>query len=930
MKRGVLLLSCVFCFVMAFGQNAQEKVLKFQRAWSELCQLQEGSSAKLFIKKGKEVLKLYETVVSTEPAMAAPYLLFVPYRCIAYGYEKAEDYGNAASYYMNAAKIAANNMEQLQQLGLDRNGYLSLLESLRDASVLSGQLPQAIDVTQEILSIHQGDNLAMAGANMDLSVIYAEYLHDYKQAERYALDAYSILKRQAPRSMAFVQAEANLATIYSNLGLAHKAVELRLHSVQLKKTLGNVSTKELLDTYSDFVDAYDAVLEYYPDSVKGFTDLAVPYCKKVVEDTSASTEDRISSLKLLARINMLTKRFDDAEKQFEECAEMERRKYGGKSERYLTTLNNLAYTYLLAGQYDKCRKVTEKLIRTDDTADRFKNYENLLGVAVLSKDSLLAESALKRLYDSEVDYVVSHFLFMSSDQRNEFIDANTGVGNLVLPSFHFPTNDVCAQYAYNAALFSKGLLMNATREIEAMAASSDNANVRRLYDELLRVRQDLEEANDSAAIDKLKTMQEETEKNLLAEIGESNELSSLLKTDWRDVQQALHDKEVAVEFFMVDNAILRNDDETECYGAAILKKGWLSPKVVKLSSKNETDKIAKRIIDAFNHGNGLRGAQWNYLAKQLYQKIWNPLMQYVDEGDAICFSPTDLLCLTPMEALADAEGMIVCDKYKLRRLSSTRELCLERQTAGGHNAVLFGGLTYNAPQDAELLCESGKERNGWQELPATLTEVENIAKRLSDKGTDVKLLERMEGTEDAFKGLSGQALEILHIATHGFYYNDKEANTLAFLRNVDVTPDKVQHVSALKRTGLMLSGGQAAWLGIKNNIGISDGILLSSEISALDFHKVGLVVLSACQTGLGDISGDGIVGLQRAFKMAGVQSLLMTLWKVDDNATAYMMDNFYDQLLQGKPRQQAFDTAKEMVRTKFKEPFYWAPFILMD
>ena len=112
--------------------------------------------------------------------------------------------------------------------------------------------------------------------------------------------------------------------------------------------------------------------------------------------------------------------------------------------------------------------------------------------------------------------------------------------------------------------------------------------------------------------------------------------------------------------------------------------------------------------------------------------------------------------------------------------------------------------------------------------------------------------------------------------------------------------------------------------------GVQDGILTAKEISQLDLRDTDLVVLSACETGRGEITSEGVFGLQRAFKMAGVQTLVMSLWKVDDNATSLMMQTFYEHLLSGMSKREAFNLAQAAVRAKYSEPYYWAGFVMLD
>jgi len=137
----------------------------------------------------------------------------------------------------------------------------------------------------------------------------------------------------------------------------------------------------------------------------------------------------------------------------------------------------------------------------------------------------------------------------------------------------------------------------------------------------------------------------------------------------------------------------------------------------------------------------------------------------------------------------------------------------------------------------------------------------------------------------------------------------------------------------LLRSGLIMSGANNQWLAKEYIMqdGVEDGILTADEISRLNLINTKLVVLSACETGLGDVkNSEGVFGLQRAFKLAGVESLIMSLWKVPDDATAELMTNFYQQWLSGQTKQNAFKTAQQKVREKYKSPYYWAAFVMMD
>ena len=189
-----------------------------------------------------------------------------------------------------------------------------------------------------------------------------------------------------------------------------------------------------------------------------------------------------------------------------------------------------------------------------------------------------------------------------------------------------------------------------------------------------------------------------------------------------------------------------------------------------------------------------------------------------------------------------------------------------------------------------------------------------------------------QGIEENFKALSGKQQSLIHIATHGFSLGEGHAGRMKLASILGGTWNATVSDANLNYSGLLLSGANNALNGIKLPDGVENGILTSREISMLDLRGTDMIVLSACQTGLGDIKEDGVFGLQRGFKKAGAQTLLMSLWSVDDQATQLMMTSFYRALMEGKSRHEAFEEAQSQVRStpKFSSPFFWASFIMLD
>ena len=260
------------------------------------------------------------------------------------------------------------------------------------------------------------------------------------------------------------------------------------------------------------------------------------------------------------------------------------------------------------------------------------------------------------------------------------------------------------------------------------------------------------------------------------------------------------------------------------------------------------------------------------------------------------------------------------------RLSSTRELLDHAKNELLGKTVLYGGLDYyasrasdkngNSDLSDDIISEYKLDkirgmgvRGGKERLPHTKNEVIAIGKELSKVGLLDHIFTDKEGTEESIKALSGRQTGCLHIATHGFYYSLEEAkeyDDLHFILLEGMGSNVYVEDKALTRSGLLMSGANNILEGNVIPSETEDGVLTAKEISNIDLKGLDLVVLSACQTGLGDISqGEGVFGLQRGFKKAGAKSILMSLWEVDDNATQLFMVQFYRNMLSGKTKRQS-------------------------
>ena len=208
---------------------------------------------------------------------------------------------------------------------------------------------------------------------------------------------------------------------------------------------------------------------------------------------------------------------------------------------------------------------------------------------------------------------------------------------------------------------------------------------------------------------------------------------------------------------------------------------------------------------------------------------------------------------------------------------------------------------------------------------------------MQDGNISCTLLKGEKANEESFKNLSSTNCNILHVATHGFYLPTEKAGNNNFLKSMPMFTSNTNGVihfdpiaTSMLRSGLAFAGGNKAWKGEQVPVGIDDGIATSSEISNMNLSNTDLIVLSACETGLGEVNDEGVFGLQRAFKKAGANTIVMSLWKVNDYITQMMMTSFYEHLLSGKSKRDSFRLAQQEIRAEYPNPYQWAAFIMLD
>lgn len=542
-------------------------------------------------------------------------------------------------------------------------------------------------------------------------------------------------------------------------------------------------------------------------------------------------------------------------------------------------LGNLGQCYLRLGDIDRYGKVNQE---AKEILDKTGLYDYNYYVIVSSLVDYYGVKGEKTLLEKEMRDLVSGIRNAAKDNLSYMTEAEREVfwDKFSVPlKITYKNALALPDVVYDAALISKGLLLSSSIELEKIASESGDPDVSADIAALRQIRASLA----SSPSDSLRLEAKAIEERLAIASKEYGKLLSSLSHDWKDVQASLGKGDIAVEFLSFD------DSHSPVYACLGIMKGWDKPKVMFVNSDPNdvyAAAIESDIPEVFEM------TEW-------YQAMWREVTKHVSKNANIFFAPDGVLHKAPMEYFPiDSKGRRMCDVYRMHRLSSTRELVSGENTSSLTSAVVFGGLDYDlSGEDMEMhgesLVRSSADNGEWAYLPGTLTEAKNIAATLSGAGLEVKLITGEDGVESSFKTLSGNAPSIIHIATHGVHQPEP---------------------------GLVFAGV---------NSGYVSGILSAKEISLSDLRNTSLVVLSACSTGLGKASHEGVYGLQRAFKKAGAKSIVMSLWDVDDSVTAYMMDSFYEKLAQGKTPENAFTEALSSVRDKYPDFTKWAAFVLL-
>jgi len=628
---------------------------------------------------------------------------------------------------------------------------------------------------------------------------------------------------------------------------------------------------------------------------------------------------------------------------------LSRKKYGRWSAYYGSELLGQAGMYTMLGEtaelgeiYRQVERITERM-EGEDKRDllysleqsRASNYY-YLGEYMKSRESM--EYVVMR----DKEKYRENQAFMTPEERGQFVRYLTSLVDYNDFLFHFPDDPEVLSNALNNRLFIKSILMEAElQQRRILEETSDslliamNAEHAGLKIRLSNARSQFGVGQD--LLDSLAGQIRILERDMSRRMAGDDAWQQQSAT-WKGVRDALGPGEAAVEvvFFYHTTAPPEVTYHPWYYAFVITGEMEESPLCIRLFDA----------VEAIPRYESYRRAVENDppepLEQGIYDLLWSSIDQAVEDRDLVYFSGDNLFHELNIEALKDGEGQYIMDKYRVRNVHTLADLLKEPgDPVGNHTAFLAGDPVFKmAANDPLPEPEPGNDVTGEVQsrmfpgtrlspLPGTRTEVDSITSLLMRRGWEVTSLTGQLATEDAVVSVSGP--RVLHLATHGFFAGrEQEGNPEA--GSTGNRSFRYTNVENMSKSCLFFSGAQnTLYFAYDYAPGHADGILTAYEISDMDLKGTELVVLSACETGLGDVlKTEGVTGLRRAFRLAGARRIMLSLWDVDDQATQLIMREFYANWLSGMDMDQSLTEAKRTLRdqTPYSHPRYWAAFIL--
>lgn len=748
---------------------------------------------------------------------------------------------------------------------------------------------------------------------------------DYTEADKIAQRAYGIASKiYGNNSIKTAATQRLMADIYYQLGDYEKAIsnyQSALSSLERRFGRNHVDVARVLSQL--------ALAQFYGGTDKNTVEKNLFDARDIVADKLGKDNPQYAELlKNLAVLYISKKQYDLAFNSLTVAATIWQQKTGSKRN------INTASIYQLTGdvyyQMKNFAKAEEFYNKSKDLYERFfstshPEYVKLLSrlsrVHYMTKDYKRARQRIEQALSNYQDFIKKYFPALSEREKARYWNTIKGdfefYNTLALGKID-EFRDLSDQ-VYNYQLLTKAILLNSSIKIRERILNSTNEELKVLFAEWLRKKELLtlslsmspqqlaENEIDPAA---LNLEVEKLERTLSQQSELFGQSFDNKKITFEDVKKSLKPNEVAIEMVRFRYFDLNLTDSV-IYAAIYIKPDMKKPAAIILPNGKNMEGRAFRF-----YRNSIIAETEDY---QSYHVYWEPIQKELGQTSTIYLSADGVYNQINLETLLMPDGKYVLDNSNIVLVSNTRDLYLRRvksSRTADNKASMFGNPAFYTA--------SSNNNMAIPPLPGTEKEIAQLKFLLKQKGWIIEDYVEAQATEERIKQLNSP--RVFHVATHGFYKPYEEGSALAELEGNEAAMTQ----NPLLRTGLLLTGAGDLLSKTDYNFNIDNGILTAYEAMNLNLDQTDLVVLSACETGLGEVeAGEGVFGLQRAFLVAGAKMLIMSMFKVDDEATQKLMLKFYQKWLNTGKMRNSFVEAKKELRNEYPEPIYWGAFLMI-
>jgi CHAT domain-containing protein/tetratricopeptide (TPR) repeat protein len=861
--------------------------------------------------------------------------------------EYTESVVSIADIYIQLDRF--NDAEKLLNATLKKQSKRSLnegklLNKLGDLYTYTGQYSKAskaLESAADILFDVAGENSAdYTSAAINLGILYMSQ-GKYPEAEEVFEVAMNLI---GPSSDAYSAVMNNQALVYQSLGQLDRAENLFLQI----KSADSASIGTSHPDYAITLSNLGLVLcdeQKYKDAETAL--LAALQVQRNNKDlNSASYAKKLNNL---ARVYQLSGHPEKAIPQLEQALAIFKKTLTENSPEYATTLYNLGNAYWKSGKGAVGIKhlKSSAAIRAKVLGKKHPKYaESVQKIAEYQWEQKLineAHQSFGEVFDNFYFQIDVTFPGLTEEEKSRFYYTN------IKDSFE-KFNSFAVSFAkdhpaligdmYNYQMNTKGAIMYATEKVRKAVASSKDSTLINMFEswhaQKEQIARSYSQNADTKTLDSLVQKADLLEKELTRRSAAFAGQFARKKYTWQEVQQSLKQGEAAVEvvrFKKYSPIASGSFSDAVTYAFLILTSETKDhPQIAILEKGNELEgKFIK-----FYHNS----IHYNLDDTYSYKNFFEPLADVLKKNNVTkCyFSPDGVYNQLNINTIFNPlTQKYLLDEYDIHLLTNSKELLEPHEViTAAQNPVLIGFPKFNLTKDepkpvteTKVTRSRGLTRGmrgllrlmrgdgGISELPGTQKEINEISKLFS---TTPSIYLEKQATEDVAKLVNNPSY--LHIATHGYFLEDEE----------NLSDNNKQYIAnPLLKAGLILAGAENFLItGDPVNDAGDDGILTAYEAMNLNLDATQLVVLSACETGLGHVkNGEGVYGLQRALKLAGTKCIVMSLWNVDDDATQELMSTFYKELLATGDQHNSFRIAQQKIKQKYEKPFYWGAFIMV-